>query len=659
MTFPKAHQVEPTFMHPSAQARLGAFETVSADASGEARALVPRVIAAYRRAMDEFRAPARSMWDDIQGHNSDFCAALQDGDEEAVFGFLRAMFQSNLIWGLGFVAGEVTRTAHDREHYLRLLTDSLVSLAECAGHLRAKCIEQEGPDPWLGALDVDLDDVVRALGPYGVDVAFPRVAAAYGSTLGGQFVTVDSVVQSAIVWRLRQLGAGPASTIVEIGGGYGCHALKAHQAGLRCRIYDLPWVNAVQGYFLGLGAGAANVSLFGEGPAAIEIRPHWRLSELPDRSVDFALSANALAEMGHETALGYLRQIDRFLRGSFLSVGQEAETRYREIGPQNRVLALVRHTERLHLVSRQPWWMRQGYVEEVFAVPRPTLLGAIGAVARKAPLVSRGVAARAYHSRIGKQLFGPSRPAPAGHSGGRAIDLAPLHPATPGVYLRVGSRRAQDEVCPTLARTHHLQVPAGSAIEVDLGRRVEAGYDIRGGEPGSLPPGSSLDAAAGRFVWRPPLSWLGRYDLVFTAGGERIDLVVTLADPADARDLAVHLDTPLSQAVEPESFVVAGWALDPRATTGAGVVDLTVTAHRTGSPEPAQFSGVAVVGGVRPDVAAAFGDQFEAAGFTLTVPRLPSGAYELRVRPRPRRTGASAPVTTVRLAVPGADYFSG
>jgi hypothetical protein len=652
MTSREPQRAEPTFMHVPTNARVGPFDTVPIDSSNEARALVPRIITAYHRAMDEFRAPARSMWDDIQQHNADFCAALERSDAEAVFGYLRGMFQSNLIWGLGFVAEEVTRTEHDRDHYLRLLTDALVSLSECVGQLSVKCIEQQGPEEWMRALDVDLEDVVRALSSYGVNVSFPGIAAAYGSTLGGQFVTVDSVVQSALVWRLRQLGATPASSIVEIGGGYGCQALKALQAGLHCRIYDLPWVNAVQGYFLGLGAGAGQVSLFGERPAAIQVLPHWKLGALPDRSVDFVVSANALAEMGRETASRYVRQIDRCLNGYFLSIGQEAQTRYRETGPQNQVLSLVRQTERLRLVSRQLWWMRQGYVEEVYTVPRRTLSTIVSAAARQAPLSSRGLAARAYHSRIGRRLFGGAARTSPGAMVGRADDLATFGPTPRCIRVRVeGATGRQVEVCPTTAGTHELRCAAGSRIAADLGRRVDAGYRLIGDELFALPIGSSLDATTGRFVWQPPVSWLGRFHFVFTSGPERIDMTVTMTNPSDTSDVALHLDTPVANTIVSGAFVVAGWALDPLAPTGAGIIDLAVTAHRSDGPGSPQFADAAAVGGLRPDVAATFGDQFEAAGFTLTVPGLAPGVYDLHVSPRTERPRASEQTCIVRIVV--------
>jgi hypothetical protein len=76
-----------------------------------------------------------------------------------------------------------------------------------------------------------------------------------------------------------------------------------------------------------------------------------------------------------------------------------------------------------------------------------------------------------------------------------------------------------------------------------------------------------------------------------------------------------------------------------------------VTARRSDGPGSPQFADAAAVGGLRPDVAATFGDQFEAAGFTLTVPGLAPGVYDLHVSPRTERPRASEQTCTVRIVV--------
>ena len=53
-------------------------------------------------------------------------------------------------------------------------------------------------------------------------------------------------------------------------------------------------------------------------------------------------------------------------RTAFLSVNQEAKAYVPGVGPQQCVAELVDEAGGFERVSRQRYWMRQGYVEEVY-----------------------------------------------------------------------------------------------------------------------------------------------------------------------------------------------------------------------------------------------------------------------------------------------------
>ena len=87
------------------------------------------------------------------------------------------------------------------------------------------------------------------------------------------------------------------------------------------------------------------------------------------------MNTDSLPEIGHKTAKEYVARIQRILRRLFLSINQEAQTTPElsafgvdtTFNPQNRVFDLVNEAGGLQLCSRYPWWMREGYVEEVYA----------------------------------------------------------------------------------------------------------------------------------------------------------------------------------------------------------------------------------------------------------------------------------------------------
>ena len=76
--------------------------------------------------------------------------------------------------------------------------------------------------------------------------------------------------------------------------------------------------------------------------------------------------------------------------------------------------------------------------------------------------------------------------------------------------------------------------------------------------------------------------------------------------------------------------VVAGWAADLDAPSGTGIDTLHVWAYPRGGGDPI-FLGATAYGGVRPDVAAVYGEQFRKSGYGLAVRGLDPGSYDLAV----------------------------
>lgn len=337
-----------------------------ADDPGD-RAAVERVVAAYRRATgDRFDPPTPSMWDRITSEKGDFLTALGRGDVPAVQRALARMFPTDLTWGLGQVHSshpELLRSA-DPTHLHYRFTDTAVNLAEAVGAARVTSMGQDAAGH-LRPLDRDLDALYEAAAArLGFDPSFPAVGGAFGFRLAGRLVTIDALTHAYTAYRLRQLDA---DTVFEIGGGYGCLALMANRAGVaRYAIFDLPWVNALQGYFLLRTLPEGTVRLYGEDRGNVRVLPYWALAGEPEKSCDGVVNTDSLPEMGRATAAGYLPQIRRAARRFFLSINQEAKAGVPGVGEQNCVAELVEEAGGFAVLSRQRYWLRQGYVEEVY-----------------------------------------------------------------------------------------------------------------------------------------------------------------------------------------------------------------------------------------------------------------------------------------------------
>jgi hypothetical protein len=181
------------------------------------------------------------------------------------------------------------------------------------------------------------------------------------------------------------------------------------------------------------------------------------------------------------------------------------------------------------------------------------------------------------------------------------------------------------------------------------------GYLRAGRELAPLPIGSQLDASAGIFTWAPGVGFVGSYDLVFLRwiNGQpagRKDVRVILAPKGSGHVGAqVVIDTPRSQAVVAQPFMLGGWAADLDAASGTGIDTLHVWAYPVGGGSPV-FLGVAARG-PRPDVAAIHGERFRNAGYGLNVQGLGAGTYDLAVFPWSNVSGGFLPPNVVRVTV--------
>lgn len=354
-------------LHSPLSARFAPTVKPSGRVHPKSREAAERVVAAFQRTLkDDASPPTASMWDALTGERREFLTALTAGDVGTVKRMLELLFNTPLVHGLGQVHVSHLEILDEPITHLGFhFTDTLVSLAESLGACRVSCMGQDAPGH-LRPLHRDLERLYEAsIAKLGFDADYPDICNAFGFRLGGRIVTIDSLTHAYAAYRLHQLDAGMASSVFEIGGGYGGLALMAHRAGVgRYAVFDLPWVNALQGYFLITCLPENAVRLYGETGGNLRIEPYWRLDR--EESCDFVVNSDSLPEMGQATARGYLKTIRSLNPRAFLSINQEAKAHYGGAEPQNCVRELIDSTGGFRTVSRQRHWLRQGYVEEVF-----------------------------------------------------------------------------------------------------------------------------------------------------------------------------------------------------------------------------------------------------------------------------------------------------
>jgi Tol biopolymer transport system component len=195
-----------------------------------------------------------------------------------------------------------------------------------------------------------------------------------------------------------------------------------------------------------------------------------------------------------------------------------------------------------------------------------------------------------------------------------------------------------------------------SRVELQLGDGHTAGYLRTPAGLAPLPIGSRLDPANGTFTWAPGVGFVGPYHFVFvrSANGRAVSRreVRVILHPKGRGSVGpqVTIDTPSSNAIVREPFLLAGWAVDLDAATGTGVTTLHAWAYPAAGGAPL-FLGATAYGGARPDVAAVHGAQFRDSGFGLMVQGLPAGDYDLALFAWSSETVGFVAPTIVRARV--------
>jgi hypothetical protein len=265
-----------------------------------------------------------------------------------------------------------------------------------------------------------------------------------------------------------------------------------------------------------------------------------------------------------------------------------------------------------------------------------------------------GIGSRFFNVLNGSSLTTNGLSTAATVTFGTADDLTPYPIDAGTVWAQQGFTTPREEVWPDATGRRAVRMPAQGRLEVALGDGIRTGYLIANGTLRALPPGSQLDPATGHFTWHPVLGYLGTYALTFLRdNGTQVPLTVTLEpDGTSPGHIDMAVDRPATTATVSGAFTVEGWALDTGAWQGAGIGAVHVWAQRVDVPTAApEFLGAAALNGARSDVAAIHGTQFDRAGWSLSVPALQRGTYDITAYVWRTRTQQFEDARTVRIAV--------
>ena len=331
--------------------------------------LVARIKTAYRLAMEGFEGAGDSQWSKFAEHSRGIHECLLADSDAGITQILEDPIPTRLFYGFYSLAQDLNLDESSQEGVelagwsIRQIFGCLIRLAEATGSIRAW--NPENPPSDDGVTSATLETLLTALDE-GIGIRldfpnpFPREFGLPSSRGIASYRAPQAIYQA---WRTRELLRESGGTkVLEIGAGMGRTAYYAQRLGITDYvIVDLPLANVAQAIFLGRVLGSDSIWLPGDPISQMMGRiriypPQWLTNSQEEFAV--ALNADSLTEMDARHAVGYFHEISQ-RADLFLSINQESYSL--------RVRDLPSKCEIEPRVLRYPYWLRKGYVEEVYS----------------------------------------------------------------------------------------------------------------------------------------------------------------------------------------------------------------------------------------------------------------------------------------------------
>lgn len=275
--------------------------------------------------------------------------AFQAGDAQEIIRLFETYDEQGMSWGIGGCTTDM--------QYKMLLTD----LAFHTGILPIFNPEQ----PSLKSADFECirESIQQFLG-FKLETPDYFDFRSHGGASGLPYSFLRTVA-AAISIRRRLRGKVP-NHILEIGPGLGHLGLIAHRWKVKTySVIDLPLMAVTCAYCLAKTCGEDKIWLDGEPVQEGKFCYIYPSTDYHPASLkyDVIFNMDSLPEIPNDVQDIYINLIANHLTpdGFFMSINHESD-----VSGQRRVFLAAEANGRLELVSRAPWFMRGGYVEEVY-----------------------------------------------------------------------------------------------------------------------------------------------------------------------------------------------------------------------------------------------------------------------------------------------------
>lgn len=312
------------------------------------------------------------LWTSITRDNfGQMLAYIKNDDAEQLARFLHD-FGSSYVWFGGISTGVDGYNHWNRDQSAVALSyyDRLICLAEGLGVLPAENPEQGASGNWGKNMMVPPDEVALAIEEHlGIRICPPPgIIPVAGIQLRDRILHYRHINALYTASRVASL-VGKDAAICEFGGGLGLVAYYLREMGYRSyTLFDIPITNVLSSWFLIGALGENAVSLEGEEmrPDTIKVRANWMCASAQEKHFALTLNQDSFPEINRRIFDAYIWEIQRTTSQYFLSINHEVEHPIDGATQHLNVSKLLAGNSSFSRLYRAPYWVRRGYVEELY-----------------------------------------------------------------------------------------------------------------------------------------------------------------------------------------------------------------------------------------------------------------------------------------------------
>lgn len=299
------------------------------------------------------------MWTQIATRQGHIHSALMSGDKQVIGQLLSTPEKNYLYFGVDNLfpdhIAEMRDSPDELQRHASLIADHIFRLAEALGVQRV--VRPSGDPGDEGPEHIETDELLTKIEErLGAKLQFRNpFNGEFGLNTSFGLVSYRSLLAVYQAWRVSRLGC---RSVLEIGAGMGRTIVFCRDLGIQdYTVVDLPMTLVGQACFIAATIGEDKLHLIGDANSSdgkIRLVPPSRLQSL-DRVFDVLLNVNSITELDIKHALEYSKFAMTHSK-LVLSINHEA----------NAFRAVDLFDEALWKTNRFPYWMRKGYLEEIF-----------------------------------------------------------------------------------------------------------------------------------------------------------------------------------------------------------------------------------------------------------------------------------------------------